>query len=435
MKKKIVLQVLPTVLGLVLLSHVGIASATPANTFADYHFEVDFESFDHEDPRLVEIFDNAFSPEVGFEFGPLTVLDPEQGVLVFNHCGLGGECWWSLVQNGTVFDENYLPPLPDSSTRFVYLGYESGIGFHPNARFWLNKPYAAVGVVASCAVGTIWSGINTLEVFDSVGNLLEVQERTCAHVQDFAARSELAIIGTARPEGIREFTIEGDFWVAAAVLLRELRVCGDGIVDSTEECDDGNLEDGDGCSSVCTIETGWTCTQAASDAASSCEDGCLNAGKAVVKLKQNGGKKDKLVVKLTGAGIIGDALGDPETTAFTHLRLFDENGWQLEKTLSPNTVLWDPVNGSGYKFLDKSLQSGHGIKKVLLKPESKPGKSNGKATFVGQGEDLDLPPLNAMTGTLRAELSNSEGLCVRAVVSEATMKPLKNGFALNARTP
>jgi cysteine-rich repeat protein len=31
-------------------------------------------------------------------------------------------------------------------------------------------------------------------------------------------------------------------------------ICGDGFVEGNEECDDGNLEDGDGCSSKCTLE-------------------------------------------------------------------------------------------------------------------------------------------------------------------------------------
>ncbi len=31
-------------------------------------------------------------------------------------------------------------------------------------------------------------------------------------------------------------------------------VCGDGWIDPNEECDDGNIWDGDGCSSSCTIE-------------------------------------------------------------------------------------------------------------------------------------------------------------------------------------
>ena len=36
--------------------------------------------------------------------------------------------------------------------------------------------------------------------------------------------------------------------------------CGDGLV-VDEECDDGNTVAGDGCSAVCTIESGWTCKQ------------------------------------------------------------------------------------------------------------------------------------------------------------------------------
>ncbi len=36
-------------------------------------------------------------------------------------------------------------------------------------------------------------------------------------------------------------------------------VCGDGTIDATEACDDANLTDGDGCSSTCTVEAGYTC--------------------------------------------------------------------------------------------------------------------------------------------------------------------------------
>ena len=32
-------------------------------------------------------------------------------------------------------------------------------------------------------------------------------------------------------------------------------VCGDGNQEGTEECDDGNLVDGDGCDSNCVVET------------------------------------------------------------------------------------------------------------------------------------------------------------------------------------
>jgi cysteine-rich repeat protein len=36
--------------------------------------------------------------------------------------------------------------------------------------------------------------------------------------------------------------------------------CGDGVVTAVEKCDDGNAENGDGCSSVCKTEYRYTCT-------------------------------------------------------------------------------------------------------------------------------------------------------------------------------
>jgi cysteine-rich repeat protein len=37
--------------------------------------------------------------------------------------------------------------------------------------------------------------------------------------------------------------------------------CGNGLKTASEQCDDGNLVDGDGCSSACTVEVGWNCSQ------------------------------------------------------------------------------------------------------------------------------------------------------------------------------
>jgi cysteine-rich repeat protein len=50
--------------------------------------------------------------------------------------------------------------------------------------------------------------------------------------------------------------------------------CGDGNLDpATEECDDGNLADGDGCSSTCKKEGGFTCTPITSPDSSKCKSG------------------------------------------------------------------------------------------------------------------------------------------------------------------
>ncbi|MBI4849047.1 MAG: PASTA domain-containing protein [Nitrospirae bacterium] len=37
-------------------------------------------------------------------------------------------------------------------------------------------------------------------------------------------------------------------------------ICGNGFVETAEDCDDGNISSNDGCSTICTVETGYTCT-------------------------------------------------------------------------------------------------------------------------------------------------------------------------------
>jgi cysteine-rich repeat protein len=45
------------------------------------------------------------------------------------------------------------------------------------------------------------------------------------------------------------------------ITLGDPAVCGDGqITAGVEQCGDGNTRDGDGCSSICSIEPGWTCS-------------------------------------------------------------------------------------------------------------------------------------------------------------------------------
>ena len=46
-------------------------------------------------------------------------------------------------------------------------------------------------------------------------------------------------------------------------------ICGNGIIEGTEKCDDGNSNTGDGCNNSCVIETGWTCSGQPSSCSSS----------------------------------------------------------------------------------------------------------------------------------------------------------------------
>ena len=62
-------------------------------------------------------------------------------------------------------------------------------------------------------------------------------------------------------------------------------LCGNGVIEPPEEgCDDGNTNNGDGCSSVCTVEGGWACIgepsvcEIISGDAPSCTNHCLSLG-------------------------------------------------------------------------------------------------------------------------------------------------------------
>jgi cysteine-rich repeat protein len=56
--------------------------------------------------------------------------------------------------------------------------------------------------------------------------------------------------------------------------------CGDGVLDGAEQCDDLNSAAGDGCSSTCTIESGFSCDGSPSVCSGICGDGVVVAGES-----------------------------------------------------------------------------------------------------------------------------------------------------------
>ncbi len=51
--------------------------------------------------------------------------------------------------------------------------------------------------------------------------------------------------------------------------------CGDGVVSSNEACDDSDGDSGDGCSSTCTVESGYSCTGTPSTCSAVCGDSII----------------------------------------------------------------------------------------------------------------------------------------------------------------
>jgi cysteine-rich repeat protein len=55
-------------------------------------------------------------------------------------------------------------------------------------------------------------------------------------------------------------------------------VCGNGEVEGSEECDDGNTDSGDGCSSICTNEVEPMCGNGITEGSEECDDGNTDSG-------------------------------------------------------------------------------------------------------------------------------------------------------------
>jgi cysteine-rich repeat protein len=163
--------------------------------------------------------------------------------------------------------------------------------------------------------------------------------------------------------------------------------CGDGVINGVgEQCDDGNLLDGDCCSATCTMPT---CTG-------------TGFGKASLLAKDEAGK-EKMLVKF----IKGPALGQPDfgnpVGGSTAYRLCV---WRDGPTLVADyevdragdtcgsSPCWSvlgaaPPNGSGYRYKD-TLATSDGIGFMSLK-----GGAAGKSKLLIKGKGAALPPLTA----------------------------------------
>jgi cysteine-rich repeat protein len=85
-------------------------------------------------------------------------------------------------------------------------------------------------------------------------------------------------------------TTDGAFTLQAAFVSS----CGNGTVDSGEECDDGNTMSGDGCSSTCTVELASYCNMAVAGALGS-DAGDTSDGSSVFQGSCTGAGKEDLI--------------------------------------------------------------------------------------------------------------------------------------------
>ncbi len=212
-------------------------------------------------------------------------------------------------------------------------------------------------------------------------------------------------------------------------------LCGNGILDGGEVCDDGNTIRDDGCSacqvdachacagepSVCSPETGppcddgQSCTSSDQCVSGSCVGeatplvGCstsLLAGKGLLLLKdRTANQKDQLVWKfLKGdATSLGD-FGDPTLATDYLVCVYDKTGGEDTLLMSmdiPSGGGWQ-TKTSGYKYKQK-LGAPDGVRNVLLKTGTA-GRS--KIIVKGKGIYLPMTDLASLAFPLSVQLSN-----------------------------
>lgn len=119
-------------------------------------------------------------------------------------------------------------------------------------------------------------------------------------------------------------------------------ICGNGILESVEECDDGNLEDGDGCDADCTLNLDTSLWQQ------------THAGDAMLREAGHG-----VAVDSQGDIVVGgyeiDVMGDPNMW----VAKYDPDGNQLwAMALDPSGGLDDRIYGVAIDPMDNILLVG-----------------------------------------------------------------------------
>ncbi len=128
--------------------------------------------------------------------------------------------------------------IPGSNDNFLRFGFTKFVHGNISFRAGLN----IINTIFMQIDGTIVKVLDEQEVVNAIGLGGSANFKT---IDD-----NVAVVFHTDQDGIR------------AIYKLNLSICGDGIIEGLEACDDSNLKNGDGCSDVCTLETGACCHSA-----------------------------------------------------------------------------------------------------------------------------------------------------------------------------
>lgn len=226
------------------------ACATP--TTIEIHTGVDY--YHHRTERFSELFEFSFPP------------DPADRVVTFHVAHAGTDAAQTSCRGGAVWMLAGTGPLPTADLLDVAVN-DRGFGINggieivndpftnatmpcvPRVNPAPDQPYEAGhpcpnGGIATCPYRAL--ALRPIDGGD-VGAEFAVVEIDVL----VPANSEWVVF---QLESEADQDGESGSWAGSAFVLSALGVCGDGILDIGEECDDGNTTSGDGCSATCTVE-------------------------------------------------------------------------------------------------------------------------------------------------------------------------------------
>lgn len=243
----------------------------------------------------------------------------------------------------------------------------------------------------------------------------------------------------------------GNMSIAYGPFIAPPVICGDGQRVYPEDCDDGNTDNGDCCSSTCTFETGSCddddacttadtcdgagtcvggappncndndlCTQDSCDSGIGCVNdespagGCRLAEKSILLVKTAAGKEKIIWKWIKGAQTMQSELGDPTSATDYALCVYSGATASNVAAVPWSASLWSPISDKGYLYKDGG--SADGVEKILLKGGD---PSKAKALVKSKGSGIPVPPL-PFTLPVIVQLVSSDGdACFEATYNSA----------------
>jgi cysteine-rich repeat protein len=197
---------------------------------------------------------------------------------------------------------------------------------------------------------------------------------------------------------------------------------GNGVLDPSEQCDDGNVEEEDGCDGSGQVEACWQCTEVVPGVCTAQVKSCTGGGDGGVSLRADvGSRGPRLRWKLPGGpASTPSLLGDPTSTTTYALCVYDRSGPEPTVLLSADAPAgegWRQQAG-GFSFKAHEEEAAHGVTSLSVR-----SGEQSKASVRLQGANLTMPPL-PWNLPLTVQLHTSDAGCFEAPYSSTELNEL-----------